>query len=137
MLRSLFGRRHRPTLEELEEVREKRTRGLRGILGVSGIIFMVLVAFVASMFLLTPLLELYALEQEKEIAQEQLRRARAEEAEAYSRYRWMMDPEYFEQMARDRANQAKDGEFVVRRPTADDLKPREQKKKNLRRRRKD
>ena len=34
----------------------------------------------------------------------------------------MSDPEYFEQVARDRANQAKTGEYIIRRPTADELR---------------
>lgn len=110
-----------PTLEEIEEQRLSRSQGIRGMIKVIGIIFLVLVAFLASMILLTPLLELHTLEQEREQAQLQLQRAKAVEAEAYNRFLWMSDPEYFEQMARDRANQAKSGEHIVRRPTAEEL----------------
>lgn len=108
------------TPAEREARRADRANGIRGVLGVAGIIFLVLVAFIASMLVLTPLLELASLEQEKEHVQELLRRAKAEEEEAHNRYRWMSDSEYFEQQARDRANQAKDGEVVVRRPTAEE-----------------
>jgi hypothetical protein len=66
------------------------------------------------------------LEQEREQAQHQLRRAKAVEAEAYNRLLWMSDPEYFEQMARDRANQAKAGEHIIRRPTAEERQKMEQ-----------
>ncbi len=119
-----------PTLEEIEEQRLNRSRGIRGMIKVTGIIFLVLVAFLASMTLLTPLFELHALEQEKERAQAQLQRAKAVEAEAYNRFLWMSDPEYFEQMARDRANQAKSGEHIVRRPTAEELREIQEKERN-------
>lgn len=109
------------TPAEREARRADRVNGIRSVLGVAGIIFLVLVAFIASMLVLTPLLELASLEQEKEHVQELLRRAKAEEEEAHNRFRWISDDsEYFEQQARDRANQAKDGEVVVRRPTAEE-----------------
>lgn len=114
-----FFSRLRPTLEELDFRRNTRAEGIRGVLKIFGVIFILLVAFLVSMLLLTPLVDLYLLEQEKERVERQLKTAKAEEAEANSRLRWMMDPEYFEQMARDRANMAKDGEIVVRRPTAE------------------
>ncbi len=117
----LFSRRRR-TLEELESIREDRTKGVRHILVVSGIIFLALVAFLGSMLVVPPMLDLQALRLEQERAELMLRRAQAEEAEARSRFMWMMDPEYFEQMARDRANQAKDGEKVIRRPSPRELR---------------
>lgn len=122
---SFFSRRI-PTLEELQEKRDKRTRGIHGIIKVSGVIFLVLVAIIASMLLLTPILELHTLEQQRDHAENQLSRAKAAEAEAYNKLHWMSDPEYFEQMARDRANQAKDGESIIRRPTAEEQKQMEQ-----------
>lgn len=119
----LFHRKRR-TLEELENIRVTRSDGIRRVLGVSGIIFLALVAFLASMLVLPPLLDLQTLRQEREQAELALRRARAKEAEALSRLHWiMMDPEYFEQLARDRANQAKDGETVIRRPSSYDSPP--------------
>ena len=121
-----FFKNRIPTLEEIEEQRLLRDRGIRGMIRVAGIIFLVLVAFLASMTLLTPLLELHTLEQERERAQAQLVRARQQETEAYNRFLWMSDPEYFEQVARDRANQAKEGEHIIRRPTAEDLRQMEQ-----------
>lgn len=114
----LFPHRKRPTLEELEFIRQSRSLGIRRVLGVSGLIFLALVAFLASMLVLPPLLELQTLRQEKERVERKLQRARDEEDEAHSRFLWMMDPEYFEQIARDRANQAKEGETVIRRPSA-------------------
>lgn len=116
---AFFSRRH-VSPDEQEARRASRAAGIRGVLGVTGIIFLVLVAFIASMLVLTPLLELASLEQEKEHVQELLRRAKAEEEEARNRYRWLSDREYFEQLARDRANLAKDGEIVVRRPTMEE-----------------
>lgn len=113
--------KHRiPTLLELEEQRDLRTRGIRGMIKVTGIIILVLVALIASMLLLNPILELHLLEQERDRAQVQLQNAKAREAEAHNKSLWMNDPEYFEQIARDRANQAKEGEFIIRRPTAEE-----------------
>ena len=121
-----FFSRRIPTLQEIEEQRDKRSRGIRGMIKVTGVIFMVLVAIIASMLLLTPVLELHTLEQERDRARQRLNQARSTEAEAYNKFLWMSDPEYFEQIARDRANQAKDGEFISRRPTAEERKQMEE-----------
>lgn len=120
-----FFKRRIPTLEELQEQRDIRTKGIHGMIKVTGIIFLVLVALIASVFLLTPILELHMLEQDRTSAEQQLKRAKAIEREAYNKLLWMSDPEYFEQMARDRANQAKEGEHVIRRPTAEELRQME------------
>lgn len=109
----------RRTLDEREEQRRSRQHGISGLIVVAGIIFLVLVAFLTSLLVLNPLLELYHLEQERDQAQDEFRRAKAEETQAYNEFHWMMDPEYFEQVARDRANQAKDGETVIHRPAPD------------------
>ncbi len=130
-----FFRRSYPTLEELESIRAKRTMGIRRVLGVFGLIFLGFVAFLASMLVLQPMLELQKLRQQKEHTEFQLRRARAEEAEAHSRYIWMTtDPEYYEQLARDRADMAKEGETIVRRPTPADIRRREQQRKQKKQR---
>lgn len=114
-----FSRKKHPTLEELEYIRQNRSLGIRRVLSVSGLIFLALVAFLASMLILTPMLDLQGLRREQERTEYRLKRARAEEEEAHSRFIWMMDPEYYEQVARDRANQAKEGETVIRRPAPD------------------
>ena len=124
-----FKLRRMPTREEIERERERRSRGIRSMLKVAGIIFLALVAFISSMLLLNPMLQLHSLEQEKVRAEQQLLKARQVESEAYHRFLWMDDPEYFEQIARDRANQAKAGEHIVRRPTAEELKQMEQEKR--------
>ena len=124
-----FKLRRMPTLEEIERDRERRSRGIRSMLKVAGIIFLALVAFISSMLLLNPMLQLHSLEQEKVRAEQQLQKAKLVEDEAYHRFLWMDDPEYFEQIARDRANQAKAGEHIVRRPTAEELKQMEQEKR--------
>jgi hypothetical protein len=36
------------------------------------------------------------------------------------------DPEYYEQLARDRADMAKEGETIIRRPTPADIRRRQQ-----------
>lgn len=114
---SLFpfkGRRR--TLEELEDIRTIRSVGIRRVIAVAGIIFLALVVFLASMLILPPMLELKTLEKEKAHYEVLLKRAKEAEKEAHDSFLWMSDPEYFEQIARDRANQAKDGETVIRRP---------------------
>ncbi len=117
ILSSLLRHRRRPpTLEELEERREHRSDGIRGVLGVSGLILLVLVSFLISTLVLPPLLELDALKLELEAEQRLLLNARKEEEEARNRFLWMQDPEYFENIARDRADQAKEGETVIRIP---------------------
>ena len=117
----LFSRRRR-TLEEIEIIRVDRSKGVHHIMVVSGIIILAFVAFLGSMLVVPPMLTLEELRLEQERAEMLLRQARAEEAEAKSRFIWMMDPEYFEQMARDRANQAKDGEKVIRQPSPEELR---------------
>lgn len=114
---SLFRRKRRLTPQELEYTRQSRSLGIRRVLSVSGLIFLALVAFLASMLVLPPMLELQNLRREKERVELRYQRALREETEAHNRYLWMMDPEYFEQIARDRANQAKEGETVIRRPS--------------------
>ena len=117
-----FFNRRIPTLAEIEQQRALRSRGIRGMIKVTGVIFLALVAIIASMLLLTPILELHTLEQERDRAQDQLKSAQTTETEARNQFLWMSDPEYYEQLARDRANQAKEGEFIIRRPTAEERK---------------
>ncbi|MBE6409555.1 MAG: septum formation initiator family protein [Akkermansia sp.] len=118
----LFRTRRR-TLEELEEVRSGRAAGIRAVITVLGIIFLVLVSFLVSMLALTPMLELQALRQQKKRVEELLILKRKEEKEAHDRFRWTADPEYFEQLARDRANMAMEGETVIRRPEKKETPP--------------
>ncbi len=113
-LSKIFPHRHRPTLEELETTREHRADGIRGVIGVTTLILLVLVSFLLSTLVLSPLLELHGLKRQLQTAKAQLRHAQKEEAEARDRFIWMQDPEYFEQIARERANQAKPGETVIR-----------------------
>ena len=125
-------RRPLPTLEELEALRFQRTRGIRRVMGVSGLILLGFVAFLGSMLVLQPMLELQDLKLKKEQTEYQLRKAQAEEEEARDRVLWMNDPEYYENVARDRADMAKEGETIIRRPTPADLKRmrKQQNKKN-------
>ena len=125
MQHPLFKRKV-PTLKEIQERRDKRNKGLHGVIKVGGIIFLVLAAVIISMLLLSPVLELHKLEQERELALQQLQQAMATETEARNKFQWMSDPEYFEQIARDRANQAKEGETIVRSPTAEERQQMEQ-----------
>lgn len=110
-------------MDERDALRVQRSVGIRGVLGVVAVILLVVAAFIASMVVLSPLFELNNLREEKVTVLKQLEQARREEKMAQDRYHWMMDPEYFEQVARDRANMAKDGETVIRRPAPSAEKP--------------
>ncbi len=113
-LPSFLRSRHRPTLEELEASRRRHSNGVRCVLGVATLILLVLVSFLLSTLVLPPLLDLHLLNRQLETAQAQLRHAKEEEEEARNRLFWMSDPEYFEQIARERADMAKPGETVIR-----------------------
>lgn len=110
-----FVRRRRRTTEELEMLRQADSRGLSRVLAMLGLIFLVLESFLAIMLILPAWLEWQELAFDREYTEQALQRAQQEEEEAHNRFLWMMDPEYFEQIARDRANQAKAGEKVIRR----------------------
>lgn len=114
-LRRLLRLRH-PSPEERAEASHRRSSGMRDLMTVCGLIVLSLVVFLATMLMLPPMLELRQLEHEQAHVRKQLERARDAENRAFQRLRWMSDPEYYEQVARDRANQAKDGETIIRRP---------------------
>lgn len=86
---------------------------------VTGIIILVMVAIITSMLLLSPVLELHRLEQERERVNQKLKQAKNNETEAYNKLTWMSDTEYFENMIRDVFNMAKEGETVIRRPVSE------------------
>ncbi len=109
-----FRAARRRRIDELERLRQQRSEGIRHILPVFGLILLVSIAFLSSLIVLTPLFGLRRLEEERGAMRKQLARARADMERAHNESRWMQDPEYFEQMARDRANLAKEGETVLR-----------------------
>ncbi len=113
-----FVKKRRRTSEELELLRQADSRGLSRVLAMLGLIFLVLESFLAIMLVLPAWLEWQELAFDREYTEQTLQRAQEDEEEAHNRFLWMMDPEYFEQIARDRANQAKAGEKVIRRTRA-------------------
>lgn len=116
-----FFRQGRPRrIDELELVRQQRSEGIKHILPVFGLILLVSIAFLSSLIVLTPLFGLRQLEEERSGMQKQLVRARADMERAHNEFRWMQDPEYFEQIARDRANLAKEGEIILRPAETDE-----------------
>lgn len=128
MSRSFF--RRRLTLEEQDEIRNQRSKGIREMLGVVGIIFLVAIAVFVSATVLIPYMELYTLRQEQEHVEAQLHRAQEAEEEAHNIYNWMSDFEFFEQIARDSAHKAKDGEKVIHIPAAEPDTPATGKARN-------
>ncbi|MGN0820785.1 MAG: septum formation initiator family protein [Akkermansia sp.] len=101
---------------EPESPENARERGVNSLIRVFAIILLSLFFFVGGSIVLTPLIQLHALRQQQQVAEQTLERVKEEEAEAINRYLWIQDPEYYEQIARDRANMAKPGEVVVRPP---------------------
>ena len=112
-----LSKRHR-NQEEQDRRREEQMRAIWHMLSVCGLIFLSFTAFLGFILVLPAWLELQSLQQKKESVIRRLNKAQEEEEETHNRYIWMMDPEYFEQIARDRANQAKAGEKVIRRTRA-------------------
>lgn len=129
-----FLRRHK-TLAELEQIAIDRTSGIRRMIAVIGIIFLVVITFLVSMLVLNPMFELHALKQEKKLVEEKLRIIQQEEKEAKNRYLWTSDPEYFENLARDRAGMVMEGETVIRPPKEDEAPEPDQEPKSTRKRR--
>lgn len=99
---------------EREMLAAQRTSGVRQVVRVAAVIVLVIAAFLGSMIVLSPLFDLYELREEKELMEQKLERARRIEQKYRNRYEWMQDPEYYEQIARDRANMAKEGETIIR-----------------------
>lgn len=109
-----FRRRRGYNLLEREMLAAQRTRGVRQLVCVAAVIVLVVASFVGTMIVLSPLYELYELRGERQFMEEKLHEAKMNEEMHRDHYRWMQDPEYFEQIARDRANMAKPGEKVIR-----------------------
>ncbi len=118
MSRLFHRQRQRPTLEEVEMRRAARADGLKSLLPVMGIILLVILFFLLTLIIFRPLRDLRRLEQDKASMQGRLEDARADHEKARNEFRWMSDPEYFENVARDRANLAKPGETILRQPEA-------------------
>ncbi len=114
----IFSDKQNRTREDEDRRRQRQNQGLGHMLSICGLIFLALEAFLGTMLVLPAWLELQNLRRQHEAIAFKLNKARDEEEETHDRFIWMMDPEYFEQIARDRANQAKDGEIVIRRATA-------------------
>lgn len=111
--------------EEQDRRREQQMQAIWRMLSICGLIFLSFTVFLGFILVLPAWLELQSLRQQRESVVERLIKAQEEEEEARNRFIWMMDPEYFERTARDRANQAKDGETVIRRPGPANQPPRQ------------
>lgn len=120
----LFRRRRGYSLLEREMLEAQRTRGVRQLVCVAAVIVLVVASFVSTMIVLSPLHELYELRRERQLMELKLRKAKRNEEMHRDHYRWMQDPDYLEQIARDRANMAKPGEKVIRIHKPDNHPPR-------------
>lgn len=112
----LFGRYVPIGQAEQELLKRKREKGVNSLIRAGAFILLSLIFFLGGSLVLTPLIQLHALRQQQLVAEQLLEQVKEEEADAINRYIWTQDPEYYEQIARDRANMAKPGETVVRRP---------------------
>lgn len=110
-----FGRSGH-SLDERERRRSYRSEGVRDILFVSGLIMLCFVAFLGLTFVLLPMLDLRAAEQDRERARQELQAALEEEKRQRDIYTALeRDPEFNEAMARDKGL-ARPGETVIRIP---------------------
>ncbi len=101
------------SLQEKEHRRKEREEGFNSLLLVAGITLIIFVSFMAIVLLVTPHLELVRLE--KQLHQSQLHYVQVvnQYQEAQKHLRRMEDPEYYENMARDRVHRARENERII------------------------
>lgn len=104
------------SLDERERRRSSRSEGVRDILYVSGLILLFFVAFLGLTFVLLPMLDLRATEQERDRRLQELQATLAEEKRQRDICTALeRDPEFNEVMARDKGL-ARPGETVIHIP---------------------
>ncbi|MFI3244348.1 MAG: septum formation initiator family protein [Akkermansia sp.] len=112
------------SLEQMQGIeREERNHGLERIYFLLIVLLFISICVGVSAFLLPPHTELASLREELEAKREQVARAKAKEEQARAHLKWLEDPEYAEQIARDQANQAMEGETIIRPKPAEPSKP--------------
>ncbi len=108
---------------ELDETNE----GLSRIYFLTLVLIFIVVCGGVAVVILPPHTELASLREELEAKREQVARAKEREKQAREHLKWIEDPEYAEQIARDEANQARRGEVIIRVEPVEPVKPDEPK----------
>lgn len=123
MKKSLKNKRQR-SLEKMQGIeREERNEGLHRIYFLLIVLIFIGTSVAIAAFILPPHTELASLREELAAKREQVARAKEKEAQAREHLKWMEDPEYAEQIARDQANQAMEDEIIIRPRPAEPAEP--------------
>lgn len=102
---------------------EKRSEGLKRIFLLLILLIFLGVCIGVAAFIITPHTEMVTLREELEAKKAQVERAKEREQQARQHLKWMEDPEYAEQIARDSANQAHVSETIIHIEPAETDKP--------------
>ncbi len=112
------------SLEKMQGIeREERNEGLQRIYFLLAVLAFIIVFVGVAFFILPPHTELASLREELEAKREQVARAKSQEEQARAHLKWLEDPEYAEQIARDQANQAMQGEIIIRPKPVEPAEP--------------
>ncbi len=103
------------SLDKMQGIeREERNEGISRIYFLLVVLLFIGIFIGVAFIILPPHTELASLREELEAKREQVARAKAQEEQARAHLKWLEDPEYAEQIARDQANQAMEGETIIR-----------------------
>lgn len=123
MKQSIRNKRKRSIakMQGLTEV--KRSEGLDRIFMLLILVAFLAVSIVVAAFIILPHTEMMSLREELAAKKEQVQRAQEREEQARQHLKWMEDPEYAEQIARDSANQAHATETIIHIEPAEPAEP--------------
>ncbi len=120
----LFPSKKHYTLIDKENIRAKHAAGMQQFVRLLAIVLLILILPIVSIWSIYPRTKREAELRKLEQAQEEYRKAKQAELQAQNHLRWMEDPEYFEQIVRDKANLAQPDEKVIRTAPHEDEKVR-------------
>jgi len=109
-------------MEDQQFLRDKRISGMRSLVFSLGIIFLLALAFVMAILIIPPHGDLYQLEEKLQTTKAERARSKRDAKIAKKNLEWMQDPEFIEQIARDRANLAYPDEKIINLHDEDDKK---------------
>lgn len=102
------------SLAEMQGIEPENTPQLRSISLLLAIVAIGILVISLTAIMLPSHAELASLRERLRHTEEQLAKAKKEEEQARNHLKWMQDPEYAEQIARDKANQALPFETIIR-----------------------
>ncbi len=103
----------RYSLQEREQRQKEREEGFNSLLRVGAVTLFIFISFMAIVLLVTPHLELVRLEKQLHQSQLQYEQVLSQYQEAQKHLKRMDDPEYYENMARDRVHRARENERII------------------------